>query len=71
MPILITNARMVNQRQITEGDLLVRNHRIEKIGGSITAPEGAIVIDTEDKMLMPGIIDGQVCDEKLEFGRQQ
>lgn len=60
MPILITNARMVNEGQITEGDLLVRNHRIEQIGGSITAPEGAIVIDAAGKVLMPGMIDGQV-----------
>lgn len=60
MPILITNAKMVNEGQITEGDLLVRNQRIEKIGGSITAPEGAIVIDAKGKMLMPGMIDDQV-----------
>lgn len=60
MPILITNARMVNEGQITEGDLLVRNHRIEKIGNSISAPEGAIVIDAKGKLLMPGMIDDQV-----------
>jgi dihydroorotase-like cyclic amidohydrolase len=40
MPILITNARMVNEGTITEGDLLVRNHRIEQKGGSVTAPDG-------------------------------
>lgn len=60
MPILITNARMVNEGQITEGDLLVRNQRIEKIGKNITAPEGAIVIDAAGKLLMPGMIDDQV-----------
>lgn len=60
MPILITNARMVNEGQITEGDLLVRNQRIEKIAKSIEAPEGAIVIDAAGKLLMPGMIDDQV-----------
>lgn len=60
MPILITNARMVNEGRITEGDLLVRNQRIEKIGKNITAPEGAIVIDAAGKLLMPGMIDDQV-----------
>ena len=36
MPMLVTNAKMVNEGRITERDLLVRNHRIEPIG-SITA----------------------------------
>lgn len=59
MPILITNARMVKQGQITEGDLLVRNHRIELVGGDIIAPEAATVID------------GQMRGAKLEFEYQR
>jgi dihydroorotase-like cyclic amidohydrolase len=57
MPILITKARVVNKGKITYGDLLVRKHRIEQIGGSITAPNG------KDQ--------GQVRGQKLAFGCQR
>jgi dihydroorotase-like cyclic amidohydrolase len=57
MPILITKARVENKGKITYGDLLVRKHRIEQIGGSITAPNG------KDQ--------GQVRGQKLAFGCQR
>ena len=58
--MLITNARLINEGQITEGDLLIKNGRIEKIARSITAPAGTVVHDAKGKLLMPGMIDDQV-----------
>lgn len=58
--MLITNARLLNEGRITEGDLLIRNGRIEKIASSITAPAGVAVHDARGKLLMPGMIDDQV-----------
>ncbi len=58
--LLITNARLVNEGEIRDADLLVDGDRIEKIASSITAEEGVEVIDAEGKYLMPGMIDDQV-----------
>ncbi|MCB1798955.1 MAG: dihydroorotase, partial [Gammaproteobacteria bacterium] len=57
--LLITNARMVNEGQIQEGDLLVVDGRIARIGGAISAP-GVEVLDAAGQVLMPGMIDDQV-----------
>jgi len=57
--LLISNARMVNEGRVSEGDLLVVDGRIAKIGGQISAP-GAEVIDAAGRLLMPGMIDDQV-----------
>lgn len=53
------NARMVNESQIIEGDLLISKDRIEKIGGIIEDSE-AKEIDCKGFYLIPGIIDDQV-----------
>ncbi len=58
--ILIKNARMVNDGRILEGDLLIRNGRIEQVGADITATELYRVLDVDGKMLLPGMIDDQV-----------
>lgn len=58
--ILITNARLVNEGQITETDVLIRGGRFEKIAAQITAPANAKVIDAKGKHLLPGMIDDQV-----------
>ena len=58
--LLITNARLVNEGQIVDTDVLVHGERIEKIAPGITAPETADVIDAAGKFLMPGMIDDQV-----------
>ena len=60
MQTLITNARLINEGSETEGDLLIRDGRIARIGSSISAPEGAEIIDAEGKYLLPGMIDDQV-----------
>ena len=57
--LLITNARMVNEGQVQEGDLLVVDGRIARIGGAISAP-GVEVLDAAGQVLMPGMIDDQV-----------
>ncbi len=56
---LITNARIVNEGKIMQGDVLINGSRIEKIGGSISANH-ATVIDAAGKLLLPGAIDDQV-----------
>ncbi len=57
--LLITNARLVNEGRVTEGDLLVNDGRIAQIGGAISAPD-AQVLDAAGQVLMPGMIDDQV-----------
>jgi len=58
--ILIKNARMVNEGLTLDGDLLIRNGRIERVDSEITAPENCRVMDAEERLLMPGMIDDQV-----------
>lgn len=56
---VITNAKIVNEGKITEGDVLIKGQRIEKISGAISTNE-ATVIDAKGKLLLPGAIDDQV-----------
>ncbi len=56
---LITNARLANEGQITESDVLISNGRITKIAPNISASE-AEVIDAKGQYLLPGLIDDQV-----------
>jgi len=58
--ILISNANIVNEGRVYQGDLLIRGHFIEKIGGAISADEADRVIDANGKYLLPGAIDDQV-----------
>ena len=58
--LLITNARLVNEGQVRDADLLIHGQRIEKIAASITAGEGTEVIDAGGRYLIPGMIDDQV-----------
>jgi len=57
---VIHNARLVNEGQITESDVLLKNGRIEKIANSIEAPAGAEIVDANGNHLLPGMIDDQV-----------
>ncbi|MCP3665347.1 MAG: dihydroorotase [Gammaproteobacteria bacterium] len=58
--ILIKNARLVNDGQILEGDLLVRSGRIERVDSEIAATDKSRVLEADGKILMPGMIDDQV-----------
>ncbi len=57
---LITNARVLNEGEIVERDVLVAGERIEKIAGSIDADDSMQVHDAKGAILMPGMIDDQV-----------
>ena len=58
--ILITNARMINEGEIRDADVLVAGDRIEKIGSGLSADEGTTIIDAAGSYLVPGMIDDQV-----------
>ena len=58
--LLIKNARLVNEGQITDGDLLIRDGRIASIETSISAGENTAVLDAAGAYLLPGMIDDQV-----------
>lgn len=57
--LLIKDARVVNEGQILEADVLIRNGRIEKIAAQIQAPQ-AVEFNANGQYLMPGVIDDQV-----------
>ena len=58
--LLITNARLINEGEISQADLLVKGDRIAKIAGSIAATGTDRVVDAAGKFLIPGMIDDQV-----------
>lgn len=60
MKILIKNAKIVNENQIIESDLLIENDLISRIGKNISDENVDNVIDASGKYLLPGIIDDQV-----------
>ena len=57
---LIRDITIVNEGTITQGDVLIRKGRIEKIGKQISGESGMIEIDGTGKYLLPGCIDDQV-----------
>lgn len=58
--LLVSNARLVNEGEIRDVDVLIEGDRIARIDGSIAAPAEAEIIDAAGKILMPGMIDDQV-----------
>jgi len=42
---LIKNAQLVNEGEIFQADVLIKNDRIEKIGADLKAPQGTTVVD--------------------------
>lgn len=60
MKYIIKAAKIVNEGQITEGDLLIEDGYITKIGGTISNPGDVKEINAEGKYLLPGVIDDQV-----------
>lgn len=58
--IIFKNAQMINEGEIIEGDLLVKNGRIERIDPSIDPKMRVQEINAEGKFLTPGVIDDQV-----------
>ena len=59
--ILIKNAKIVNEGEIFEGDVLIENEIIVEIAQNISAKSSDCkIIDAEGNYLMPGAIDDQV-----------
>ncbi len=58
--LLIKNARLINEGEVRDADVLIRGERIEKIGGEISVASDVEVIDARGCYLMPGMIDDQV-----------
>lgn len=54
-----TNANIIvsADQKITNGTLLVKNHRIEAIGEDISIPAGYLTIDLKGKFIYPSFID--------------
>ncbi len=58
--ILILNARVVNEGEIREKDLLLAEGRISRIDNDLSGQSADVVIDASGKTLLPGLIDDQV-----------
>lgn len=56
--ILIRNANIHvgNGTVITNGSILIRNEKIEKVGSNIDVPSGAVVYDVKGQQVYPGLI---------------
>jgi dihydroorotase len=57
---LILNAKIVNEGKVTEGDVLIKGERIERIDKNLQNLPTHEVINAEGKLLLPGAIDDQV-----------
>lgn len=58
--LLIVNARIVNEGTISDGDVFIRDGRIERVGFGLTGQQADRVIDARGRHLLPGMIDDQV-----------
>ncbi|MCK5441056.1 MAG: dihydroorotase [Maribacter sp.] len=57
--VLIKNAKVVNENKIFEGDILVEDDIIQKIGKNLSDVNSKL-IDAEGNYILPGVIDDQV-----------
>ncbi|MEL7006080.1 MAG: dihydroorotase, partial [Bacteroidota bacterium] len=57
---VIKNTRIVNNHQILDGDILIKDQRIEKIDSEISTQDNAEEINGEGLWTIPGVIDDQV-----------
>ena len=57
--IILKNCNIVNENQIKESDIAIKNQRIELISTSIDS-EASEVIDLNGRYVIPGLIDDQV-----------
>ncbi len=57
---LIINARLVNEGREFDGDLRIRDGRIDAIASGLSARDGEAVVDANGRRLLPGMIDDQV-----------
>lgn len=57
---LITNGKIVNEGQIFNADILIKDGVIAKIGSSIEVSDDVQVVDAKGGYVIPGMIDDQV-----------
>ena len=57
---LIKNTQIVNEGKTMQGDVLIKNGRIEKIASQIDTKGAITEINGENQFLLPGVIDDQV-----------
>ncbi len=57
--VLLKGGRLLDPSTRTDaiGDILLRDGKIESVGGNLSAPEGATVVDCTGKVVSPGFID--------------
>jgi len=58
--VLISQAKIVNEGKVVEGDVLIKGQHIARIAPFIPAPPRTKVLDARGKLLLPGVIDDQV-----------
>jgi dihydroorotase len=58
--LLIANARLVNEGETKDADVLIKGERIEQIGCGLSAGKNVQVLDAKGMFLLPGMIDDQV-----------
>jgi len=60
MIYLLRNGLIINEGKKFQGDILIKNGRIEQIGTQLSISEKAEEINCEGKYILPGCIDDQV-----------
>ena len=60
MNYLLKNGTIINEGRVFTSDILIKEDRIEKIGGILENNCGAVEIDVTGKLIIPGCIDDQV-----------
>ncbi|MGH8441847.1 MAG: dihydroorotase [Nevskiaceae bacterium] len=58
--MLISQAKIVNEGKVVEGDVLIKGQHIARVAPFIAAPPRTKVLDAKGKLLLPGVIDDQV-----------
>ena len=60
MNYLLKNGTIINEGRVFTSDILIKEDKIEKIGGILENNCGAVEIDASGKLIIPGCIDDQV-----------
>jgi dihydroorotase len=60
MNYLVKDVLIVNESKTFNGDVYIKNGRIEKIGSSIQLPQNVQEVNGHGQFLLPGVIDDQV-----------
>ena len=57
--LLLKGGRLLDPSTRTDavGDILLRDGKIESVGGNLAAPDGATIVDCTGKVVAPGFID--------------